>query len=483
MENFVSSYMLLLLSYCVQILYISSLLLIVCLVSLLILVQYYKRKFHKNRGIDNSPLKVGIFHPYCNAGGGGERVLWVAVEALQKRYPNAQFYIYSGDIDVAPLEILQNVKKIMNIDIEKNVKFIYLTKRPWIEASKYPVFTLLGQALGSIYLGFEALNNFTPDIMIDTIGLTFAMLVFKYMGGCKTGSYIHYPIITKEMTKRVMNREAMYNNNSLIARSPFLTLGKLIYYRYFALMYSFAGKFSDITLVNSTFTQEHLSLLWSTALHLVYPPCDVDQFKQIKRGPKKPQSYRILSLAQFRPEKDHALQLQSLYELREIVPDDVFEKITLVLVGSCRNLGDEVRVKDLKDLSKHLSLENNVEFKVNVSFKELLQELEDSFIGIHSMRDEHFGISVVEQMAAGLIVVAHRSGGPLLDIIETSEGSRLGFLALWPQEYAHYLSYIIQADDGEICAIRERARSSVDRFNTKKFQDEFLRAIDPLFKI
>jgi len=29
---------------------------------------------------------VGFFHPYCNAGGGGERVLWAAIQAIQKRY-------------------------------------------------------------------------------------------------------------------------------------------------------------------------------------------------------------------------------------------------------------------------------------------------------------------------------------------------------------------------------------------------------------
>lgn len=29
---------------------------------------------------------VGFFHPYCNSGGGGERVLWAAVSAIQTRY-------------------------------------------------------------------------------------------------------------------------------------------------------------------------------------------------------------------------------------------------------------------------------------------------------------------------------------------------------------------------------------------------------------
>ena len=32
-----------------------------------------------------SEISVGFFHPYCNAGGGGERVLWQAVKVTQTR--------------------------------------------------------------------------------------------------------------------------------------------------------------------------------------------------------------------------------------------------------------------------------------------------------------------------------------------------------------------------------------------------------------
>lgn len=39
---------------------------------------------------------VAFFHPYCNAGGGGERVLWSAILALQRKYPDLNYVIYSG---------------------------------------------------------------------------------------------------------------------------------------------------------------------------------------------------------------------------------------------------------------------------------------------------------------------------------------------------------------------------------------------------
>src|SRR5438105_2853846 len=33
-------------------------------------------------------LSIGFFHPYCNDGGGGERVLWTAIESILKKYKN-----------------------------------------------------------------------------------------------------------------------------------------------------------------------------------------------------------------------------------------------------------------------------------------------------------------------------------------------------------------------------------------------------------
>ena len=77
---------------------------------------------------------------------------------MHRRYPQAKFYIYTGDKDAAPDQILELAEKRFNVGLEGDplkdyVEFVYLHRRVWVEAWKYPVFTLLGQSLGSVYLG------------------------------------------------------------------------------------------------------------------------------------------------------------------------------------------------------------------------------------------------------------------------------------------------------------------------------------------
>lgn len=69
----------------------------------------------------------------------------------------------------------------------------------------------------------------------------------------------------------------------------------------------------------------------------------------------------------------------------------------LIFVGSCRHEEDQERVQNLKDLAKHLSLEDTVQFKVNVSYGELLNTYQHATMGLHAMWNEHFGIGIYFQ--------------------------------------------------------------------------------------
>lgn len=226
-------------------------------------------------------------------------------------------------------------------------------------------------------------------------------------------------------------------------------------------MYSWVGKSSETIMVNSSWTENHILDLWDVPFktHRVYPPCEVNHIRGLQRYENSNETI-ILSVGQFRPEKNHPLQLQTMYELRTLLRrnEDIWNRVRLVIVGSCRNDLDYERLKNMQDLTKHLSLENNVEFKVNVPYNELLELYKIASIGIHTMWNEHFGIGIVECMAAGIIMVAHKSGGPLLDIIETSEGSQSGFLAVDAVEYANCILTIISNTEEENKCLRNAAR-------------------------
>ncbi len=268
-------------------------------------------------------LSVAFFHPYCNDGGGGERVLWSAIVSILKKYKNdIQIIIYTGDTNATPEEILHRVKQRfdMNMQIYKpSITFIYLRSRCFVEAKYYKMFTLLGQSIGSMILGFEALIRFIPDIYIDSMGYAFTYPLFRYLASIPVLAYVHYPTISTDMLEQVRERRPTYNNRRLVANSSHVSQIKLIYYRLFAYLYGWCGKCAQMAYCNSSWTQGHIERIWklpSRSIHLVYPPCDVKQFLSMSLVNDDEQILKtIVSVGQFRPEKDHELQIRSFHEL------------------------------------------------------------------------------------------------------------------------------------------------------------------------
>uniref|UniRef100_A0AAR2LZW9 GDP-Man:Man(3)GlcNAc(2)-PP-Dol alpha-1,2-mannosyltransferase n=1 Tax=Pygocentrus nattereri TaxID=42514 RepID=A0AAR2LZW9_PYGNA len=440
------------------------------------------------RARDRRPA-VAFFHPYCNAGGGGERVLWCAIRALQNRYQDVDFVVYTGDQGVTDEQILNGARRRFNIRLPRPVRFIFLKHRLLVEASLYPHFTLLGQSIGSLFLGWEALTSFTPDLYIDSMGYAFTLPVFRYLGGCRVGSYVHYPTISTDMLSVVRERNPRFNNADYITSNPVLSALKVVYYCAFALLYGLAGSCSDVVMVNSTWTLGHILALWRAPnrTSVVYPPCDVQAFLDIPLEDEEEQDagkkcHSVVSVAQFRPEKDHQLQIRAFRKLlngKEAEPGGR-ESVKLVLIGGCRNQEDEDRVLMLRGLCQELGVGDRVEFKLNIPFEELKKELVEATIGLHTMWNEHFGIGVVECMAAGTVILAHKSGGPKLDIVVPHDGGPTGFLADDEDSYAEAMERILSLTPSARLDIRRRARQSVTRFSDHEFEASFLAAVEPL---
>jgi alpha-1,2-mannosyltransferase len=97
------------------------------------------------------------------------------------------------------------------------------------------------------------------------------------------------------------------------------------------------------------------------------------------------------------------------------------------------------------------------------------------------MWNEHFGIGIVEMMAAGLIVIAHNSGGPKTDIVvplpNATRTATTGFLASTVDEYAQCIHCVLSMGVDEAKSIRRNAIESAKRFTDEVFVESFEKAI------
>ena len=375
-------------------------LILTCLTALIVALALQGRQYavrQRLTAFEDAQKRTGkllaFFHPYCDGGGGGERVLWVLISGLlndEALIGKLQIIIYSRNGEAHKLRILEEVKQRFSIDLSMHmskITFIKIISTFLLEPKLYPVATMMFQSLASVLIGIECIFRLTPDIYFDTMGAAFTYPFAKLVGGSKVVAYVHYPIISTDMLDKVRDQRPSYYNTDAIAKSVTISYFKLVYYRLFAHMYSFVGSYADKVMVNSSWTERHIADLWSLKCSLpskgirrhcntsfttqssdsaivtvpiqeedsdgiidkdiwqlemptfgnsinagtkdnnqtlsqrsedtsrliikLYPPCNTLELLHIPlRNPIKPRKRVILSIGQFRPEKDHLLQLR-----------------------------------------------------------------------------------------------------------------------------------------------------------------------------
>lgn len=158
------------------------------------------------------------------------------------------------------------------------------------------------------------------------------------------------------------------------------------------------------------------------------------------------------------------------------------------MIGSTRNEQDEDLRQAIENEATRLGLKDRVEFVVNAPYSTLLEWFAKGHVGIHTMWNEHFGISVVEMMAAGLLTVAHDTAGPAQDIVVPAIRAQdlkadeafdvtkeVGYLASTADEYAVCLADALNRSRSASTSTRAKviqlqARNSVkERFSDEIF--------------
>ena len=162
----------------------------------------------------------------------------------------------------------------------------------------------------------------------------------------------------------------------------------------------------------------------------------------------------------------------------------------LVVAGAVRHEDDQRRLDELQTFWRRLDSEitratghgdsDAVVFAPNLPYAALQLLLGHAAVGLHTMWNEHFGIGVVEMLAAGVATIAHRSGGPALDII--GEGTT-GLLASTDDEYAEAMASLMIRPGAEArrMAIATKGRASVaSRFSEDAFAEGWVAAMRPV---
>ena len=426
--------------------------------------------------------------------------------------------MYTGDHDATKAAILERVQVLLSCSVHlvslaltadysqnrfnihlhpPTVIFLYLQTRKYVLASMYPHFTLLGQSLGSLILAYDAFSLLVPDIFIDTMGYAFTLAFSKFcFPHIPTGAYVHYPTISTDMLGS-LDGGAGKGLNAGTGRG-WKGWAKKKYWLLFAQAYSWVGGKVDVVMTNSSWTQAHIRALWGPSrvkkhnisdIVVTFPPVAVEELEQaieVSEASEAKREKALLYIAQFRPEKNHALILRAFAELTrsaQYESEDASKDAKLILIGSVRHSDDATRVYDLRLLAHELKIKENVEFICDASWPEILNWLRKSSIGVNGMWNEHFGIGVVEYQAAGLISVVNDSGGPKEDIVVEFDGGPTGFHASSDTEYAAAFHKALSLPIAETVAMRQRARLSAKRFTEKAFASSWTAQMERLLSV
>lgn len=402
-----------------------ALLLFVKLLQLRLRLSHFK-KYGKS-------LKVITFiHPNCYDFGGGEKVLWMIINALTKM--EKELFYYKINILTAPKStkepkgntlneaLMQKLKERFSIVFSNHSNAIKEIEMIEFKTAKYlspfPYFTMLLQIIFQMLFAFEISTRVSSDLMIDTTGLPFTYSILGFFGKYNLSAYVHYPFISDDMINDIRTGREGVHSRGFFAKYKIYKQIKLIYYSVILKFYKFNGNFLSFIFTNSTWTHDHMkAIIPNVKNEILYPPCSIGFYRnEFENIPRKENV--IVSFAQFRPEKNQKMQIDILRKVRNMLPT---YNVKLWLLGGVRNDDDKALYNGLKNYVNILDLNEVVEFHSNLPSSDIKKKFEVAKIGIHTMKDEHFGISIIEMMSAGLITIAHNSAGPQKDIIGRSK--------------------------------------------------------------
>ena len=184
----------------------------------------------------------------------------------------------------------------------------------------------------------------------------------------------------------------------LASQSHLGRLRHVLYNTFYQPLYENAIRKMDVILADSKNVQNRIQKFLGLESTVLYPPCDVDKFNWMG------QEDYYLSTARLTSYKRVDIIIQAFIKLPQ-------KRLIITSTGP-----DE---KKLKQLAEGFA---NIQFTGDINDNELKNLIGNSIATIYIPKDEDFGISPVESMAAGKPVIGSGEGGLLETVIHGETG-------------------------------------------------------------
>jgi glycosyltransferase involved in cell wall biosynthesis len=186
---------------------------------------------------------------------------------------------------------------------------------------------------------------------------------------------------------------------------------------------------------------------------VLYPPVNIERYLTLSKHGNRESI--VVTISRIEPMKNLDIIIDVAKEVKEA---------KFVVLGSMQSSSYYAH---LIRRIRMLNLEGRVKILINASEELKMEILKKAKIYLHSTKYEHFGIAVVEAMAAGLIPIVHKSGGPWTDIIEFG---KYGFGYSNLEEAKYIIHNLVNLDKGKLHGIREIV---VERAKTFRYDSFF----------
>jgi len=402
-------------------------------------------------------MKVIVGHHLWSRVGGGELVNAYTVKSLLDAGHEVVAVSAFGFDE-------EKYREWFNLDLGKVKKYVLLPKM-------LPLFGIY-QRLGFYIPLRKAIKKEKPDVVFVDNELYKPVLKLKKKLDFKLLEYIHFPFhAIKILRFEPSENKEIYEQYIADIKEYHKKYERGLWKLYFNVFLKFYGRVArdnpfdvaDIVMVNSRYIGRLVKMLWDGEPLVLHPPVKIGDFKSYGKKPFEERDDAVIMIGRIAPEKriENTIDAIALSETKPVLR--IVGGLIPTSIPYKESLEKRAREKGVK-----------VKFHINASRDKLVKLATSSKIFVHATIGEHFGIAVVEGMAAGCPVIVHRRGGPYEDIIDHNN---YGLSYDSVEEIAEHIDRLMT--EPKLWRIyHEKSLSRAPHFSEKVFVTKLLRVVE-----